>query len=408
MNDERAISLALDQGAGVLRLAPNWVPRFLWIPGRRLKLHPDDYYAFGAHRGAIDERWFVSTVRANNGPETLPDEGLSYIVMQDGGEARQVLLRDAVEVAGESIIGKRLMDEYGRWPMFAKLFDNLGPLPFHLHHRAEDAALVGMQPKPEAYYFPHQVNNHGGRFPYSFFGLEPGTTREHIRECLRKWDKGDNGILKYSRAYQLELGTGWDVPAGVLHAPGSLCTYEPQFASDVSAVFQSLADTISIPWSMVVNNVPQERRHDLDYLVDMLDWDLNLDPEFRQKRFMRPRPVRPVSDMEADGYADSWIVYRSQDFSARETTIMPGRQVTLVDQACYGLILLQGHGTLGAWQVETPGLIRFGQLTSDEFFVTEEAARQGVTMTNPSDAEPMVMLRHYGPGHPDLNPCAGV
>jgi len=47
-------------------------------------------------------------------------------------------------------------------------------------------------------------------------------------------------------------------------------------------------------------------------------------------------------------------------------------------------------------------MIRFGQLTSDEFFVTEEAARQGVLVTNPSETASVVMLRHYGPGNPDL------
>ncbi len=44
---------------------------------------------------------------------------------------------------------------------------------------------------------------------------------------------------------------------------------------------------------------------------------------------------------------------------------------------------MQGHGTLGGWQADTPTLIRYGQLTSDEFFVTEEAARNGVVISNP-------------------------
>jgi hypothetical protein len=52
---------AFDQGEGILRLAPAWVPRVFCIPGKRIKLHPADLYAFGAHRGGIDERWFSST-----------------------------------------------------------------------------------------------------------------------------------------------------------------------------------------------------------------------------------------------------------------------------------------------------------------------------------------------------------
>jgi len=402
MNIEHLVQVALDQGEGILRLAPNWVPRSFCIPGRRIKLHPDDYYALGAHRGGIDERWFSSTVPADNGPETAPDEGLSYLVVQDGQETHKVLLRDAIDLAGRAMIGSRLMDVYGRWPMFAKFFDNKGGLPFHMHQMAKDAERVGQQPKPEAYYFPRQLNNYGADFPYTYFGFVPGVTREDVRQCLLDWDKGDNKITYLSTAYRLQLGTGWDVPAGVLHAPGSLCTYEPQYASDVFGMFQSLVNEVPIEWDMLVKNVPDAHKQDLDYILDMLDWETNLDPQFREHHFMAPKPVRPLAEMEQEGYQDMWISYRSPGFSAKETTVLPGQSVTLVDQGCYGLIMLQGHGTMGRWTVETPAMIRFGQLTNDEFLVTEQAAQQGVKVTNQSDTEPLVMLRHYGPGNPDL------
>src|ERR1044071_6213466 len=70
---------ALRAGEGIVRLAPCWVPRSFLMPGGRLKLDSRDLYAYGAHRGGIDERWFSSTTKADNGPGTLPDEGLSYI-----------------------------------------------------------------------------------------------------------------------------------------------------------------------------------------------------------------------------------------------------------------------------------------------------------------------------------------
>ncbi len=402
MNTERLIQMALDQGQGVLRLAPAWVPRSFCIPGRRLKMHPDDLYAFGAHRGGIDERWLSSTTKADNGPETTPDEGLSHVVMQDGRTLHKFLLRDAIDVAGRAIIGPRLMDEYNCWPAYSKLFDNKGPLPHHMHQMEANAQAVGQKPKPEAYYFPRQLNNHGGDFPYTFFGLFPGTTHDDIVNCLRNWDRGDNGITALSQAYVLQPGTGWDVPAGILHAPGSLCTYEPQFASDVFAMFQSLVADVPIGWDLLVKNVPLERQHDLDYIAAMVDLPGNMDPDFYRHRFMAPKPVNPQADPQVEGYEDLWVAYRSPVFSAKETTILPGRTVTLTDAACYGLIVLQGHGTLGAWQIESPALIHFGQLTNDEFFVSESAARSGVRITNPSDCDPIVLLRHYGPGNPDL------
>jgi len=54
------VESALAESGGLLRLAPCWVPRSFLQPGKRLKLHPDDLYAFGLNRGGIDERWFAS------------------------------------------------------------------------------------------------------------------------------------------------------------------------------------------------------------------------------------------------------------------------------------------------------------------------------------------------------------
>jgi len=402
MSETTLIQRAFEQGRGILRLAPNWVPRSFCIPGRRIKLHPDDYYALGGERGGIDERWFSSTTPADNGPLTGENEGLSEVVVEDGGQTHRFLLRDAVSELEGQLIGDRLWAAHGSWPMYSKFFDNLGALPHHIHHRDEHAALTGQKGKPEAYYFPPQANNHGGDYPYTFFGLTPGTTRDEVRACLEDFTRGDNKITDLSQAHRLEPGTGWDVPPGVLHAPGSLCTYEPQKASDVFAMYQSLVGNQVVPEELLWKNCPDDRRGDVDWLMEVIDWEKNVDPSFSEKSFMRPQPVRPLAEMEAEGYAEKWVCYRSDAFSAKELTVPPGRTVTVTDGAAYGLIMMQGHGTMGAWDVETPALIRFGQLTHDEYFVSEAAARKGVTIDNPSKSDPIVMLKHFGPDNPDL------
>lgn len=394
---------ALDQGKGILRLAPTWVPRSFCVPGRRIKLHPDDYYVLGGIRGGIDERWLSSTTPAKNGPLTGENEGLSAVVFQDGKEEKQFLLKDAIDELKADIIGKRLWDQYGSWPMYSKFFDNMGPLPHHIHHNDEKAALVGQLGKPEAYYFPPQLNNHGGDFPYTFMGISPGTTKETIRECLVNFTKGDNKITNYSQAFRLEPGTGWDVPPGLLHAPGSMCTYEPQKASDVFAMYQSLVNEAIIPEELLWNGTPKEKIGDFDALIDVIDWDLNVDPNLRENRYMEPRPVRDVKEMKAQGYVENWICYKNEAFSAKELTVFPGTTVTIKDNAAYGIIVMQGHGTMGVWEIETPALIRYGQLTNDEFFISERAAIEGVTITNASKTDPIVILKHFGPGNPDLD-----
>src|SRR3546814_18473160 len=112
--------------------------------------------------------------------------------------------------------------------------------------------------------------------------------------------------------------------------------------------------------------------------MEVLDWELNVDPNMMQNRYMEPLPVRPLAEMEAAGYVDKWICYKSDAFSAKELTVFPGAAVVIKDRAAYGMNMMQGHGTTGVWDVEPPSLLRYGPLTRDEFFVSEQAEREGV------------------------------
>jgi hypothetical protein len=397
MSDISIIREALAANDGVVRLAPCWVPRSFLMPGGRLKLDPRDLYALGAHRGGIDERWFSSTTNADNGPGTPADEGLSYIDVN----GRRVLLKKAIDEIGDEFLGGDVMSEHGGWNLLCKFFDNLGPIPHHMHQRDEDAARVGRKGKPEAYYFPPQYNFTGNNFPYTFMGLEPGTTEDDIRLCLERWNEGDNGILYHSKAYKLKPGTGWQIDAGILHAPGSLVTYEPQVNSDVFGMFQSLVEGRYVPWSLLTKDVPPEHHQNLDYIISMLDWEANVDPEFATHRLTHPLPVKDEAEMADAGYSEKWITYGTRYYSAKELTVSPGRTVSVTDPVAYGMILVEGVGALGKLEMETPSLIRFGQMTKDELFVTACAAQQGVAVTNRSDTQPLVMLKHFGPGNPD-------
>ena len=145
-NVAHLVEAEISATGGVLRLAPCWVPRDFLQPGRRLKLHPDDLYAYGLDRGGIDERWFASTTPAANEGRT-PDEGLSYVVV---GRDR-FTLEQAIAECGSTLVGERIWNKYKRWPVYSKFFDNMGPIPHHMHQNAVQAALVGQEGKPESY-----------------------------------------------------------------------------------------------------------------------------------------------------------------------------------------------------------------------------------------------------------------
>jgi hypothetical protein len=263
---------------------------------------------------------------------------------------------------------------------------------------------VKQQGKPESYYFPKQYNQTGNNFPYTFFGLCPGTTKAQVRKCLENWNTGDNGLLDLAPAYRLKPGSGWLVPPSILHAPGSLCTYEPQWGSDVFGMYQSLVEGREVPWALLVKDMPKVKHQDLDWIVEQLDWEANVDPHFKDHHYTEPIPVAGTGK---DGWVDEWIVYGrvngEQLFSAKQLTLQPGAKCTVKDNGAYGLQVMEGEGRMNKLALRSPILIGFHDLTEDEVFCSEEAAKAGVTFENTSPTEPLVMLRYFGP---EANPDA--
>jgi hypothetical protein len=396
MSNRPLIEKTLEKGEGIFRLNPVFVPRPFGKAGKRLKLHPDDYYALGLTRGSIKERWFSSTIAAQNGPLAAPDEGMSYVAVSYETDDK-FSLKEAIDTLGARIVGDELMRKYGGWPMYSKFFDFNNPLFHHVHLMFEDAKRVGKLGKPESYYFPRQLNNHTGEFNATYFGFDPGVKPEAVKQRLRDYNKGDTRITELSRAYRVELGTGWFTPAGVIHAPASVLTYEPQWNSDVNSVQENVVSGEIYPREMLVAECPEDKKNDIDYIFSLLDWEKNIDPHYRSHYF---RP--PVTAGGGKFYTEKWVSYANDYFGAKELTIEPGQKVTITDSAAYGTICIQGHGNFGIFVCEAPTLLRFGQQSSDEFFITEGAAKKGVTIVNQSPIEPLVFLKHFGPNHPEM------
>jgi hypothetical protein len=319
-------------------------------------------------------------------------------------EGKRFTLRDAIAALGAAVIGAEIWNKYQRWPVYSKFFDNMGPIPHHLHHNFEQAARLKREGKPESYYFPPQMNAIGDNFPYTFFGLEPGTTREQVVRCIEHWNDGDNGILDLSKAYRLKPGTGWLVGPCILHAPGSMVTYEPQWGSDVFGMYQSIVEGRPVPWSLLVKDIPPDKQNDIDFIVDQIDWEANVDTHFKDHHYLEPIPD---GNTASEGYVDRWVDYgkvgEKQYFSAKELTVQPGAKMTLKDNGASGVIVTQGRGRIGKLPLECPTMIRFGELTEDEVFISAKAAQAGVVIENLGKECPLVLLRYFGP---DVNPNA--
>ena len=394
------LSLLKDQlgkNHGIARFKPLWIPRSFLPPGGRLKLHPDDLYSFGIEKGGISERWFCTT--GVPGPDGSIDEStISRFYLGEGNG--ELSFPEAIELMGVELLGHETMETLGTFKMFAKFYDYCAALPLHMHPQAEYANRVGMNQKPESYYFPVELNSIRYENDYTYFGLQPGTTKEQFLECIRNYKKGDNHVLSLSRAYKIKLGTGWSLPAGILHAPASLVTYEPQYISDSLVFYQNIvASKYYIDDKLNDAIIPAGFDGDRDeYLLEMIDWEANL-VDFHSKYYHEPLPVKSAEEMMADGYCEEWVSYGSKDFSAKRLRVLPGRTAIIKDAAAYGFIMMQGYGKINGMEINTPAIIRFGQQTADEAFVIRSTAEEGVVIENSSEFSDLVMLKHFNAGN---------
>ncbi len=379
-----------EKGEGILQLIPTWVPRPFNRPGRRLRLHPDDYFAMGMERGAIVERWFssITHVETKGAGEY---EGMSFVNVDDNMD-HKILFKDFIDELGADLIGQELIDRFGTWPMYSKFYDYEMPLFHHIHHAEEACDKVGVKPKHEHYFFPKQYNQTLGKMPITYFGFDPSVTKEEVIERLKNYTVCDTRITELSRAFRMELDTGWYTPAGVLHAPGSLCTYEPQWNSDVMAMWENVVNGEVFSYDDLSGYLPEEDKKDIEKIFEVADWEINTCADYRQRYFRKP-----VTEKKEAGYEQKWIVYGNDFVGGKELIVEPGASVVVTDPCAYGCLVIQGHGTFGVFDCEAPTLIRYGQMTADEFFVSQPAAKKGVKITNTSKYEPLVILKHFGP-----------
>jgi len=397
VDDRREIvEHALAKGNGILRLEPAWVARDFMPAGRRLGLK-EEVYDVG-ERGWISERWLGSTTEADNrvGP---PDEGLSYIALEGAAApsshlegSGRITLKEAVEIAGPSIMGEAYAETHKGLGRLAKIYDYVARIPLHLHQRKEDAALVGRNPKEEAYYFPEGVEL--GAHPETFFGVHPSIAEQGQYDVLLPYLVAwkDDLILRHSRAYLLVPGEGFHVPAGVVHAPGTALTIELQENSDVFAMLQALVAGKIISKELLYKDVRREDREKYGEraILSHIDWEVSGDPYFYENRHLSPQLVEGT---QQEGGEECWIYYNTTKFSGKRLVVKPGRSFTSVDRGVYNVLVWQGQGRYDGHEIEA------GNFGFDELLVSHARATVPITVEN-TGTEDLTIFKFFGP---DIN-----
>ncbi len=382
----KTVEDALAKGNGILRLEPAWVARDFLPPGRRLGLKDEEYEV--GERGWISERWLGSTTKADNrvGP---PDEGLSYIALE--GDER-ITLKEAMEVAGPAIMGEEYARTHTGLGRLAKIYDFGARIPYHLHQMKKDAALVGRNPKEEAYYFPEDVPL--GPHPETFFGVHPYIAEQKLYDILLPYlvEWKDDLILRHSRAYLLVPGEGFHLPSGVLHAPGTALTIELQEDSDVFAMLQALVAGKIISKELLYKDVRKEDREKYGEraILSHINWEISGDPYFYENRHLSPQLIE---ETQTEGGEEHWIYYNTTKFSGKRLVVKPGQRFTSVDKGVYNILVWRGRGRYDGHEIEA------GNFGWDELLVSHARATVPIVVEN-TGTEDLIIFKFFGP---DIN-----
>jgi hypothetical protein len=381
----KIVENALAAGNGILRLEPAWVARDFLPPGRRLGLKEHEYDA--GERGWISERWIGSTTNADNriGP---PDEGLSYLAL----DGERLTLKEAIEVAADLIMGAEYARTHAGLGRLAKIYDFAERIPYHIHQRQQDAALVGHNSKEEAYYFPEDVD--AGLHPETFFGVHPSIVEKKQYDLLLPYlvEWKNDLILRYARAYLLVPGEGFHLPAGGLHAPGTALTIELQEDSDVFAFLQALVAGRIISKELLFKDVRGEDRSRLGEraVLAQIDWQVSGDPYFYENRHTMPQLIEETRQPAGEEY---WIYYNTRKFSGKKLVVKPGQKHKSLDKGVYNILVWRGRGRYDGLEIEA------GDFKKDELLVSHAKATLPLWVEN-TGREDLVIIKFFGP---DIN-----
>jgi len=385
MTDARIIvEKALEKGAGVLNLKPSWVARDFLPPGKRLGLKEKEYDV--GKRGYICERWLASVTNADNavGPE---DEGLSYLNTDSKDE---ITLREAVEKAGDLIMGLEYSKTHKGLGRLCKIYDFAARIPYHIHQMEKDAKLVGRNPKDEAYYFLDDIEL--GPHPETFFGVHPYITDQKKYDLLLPYlvEWKDDFILRHARAYLNVKGEGFFLPSGVLHAPGTALTLELQEDSDVFAMLQALNAGKIISKDLLfkdVRKIDREQKGE-KVILEQIDWETCGDPYFYENNHLENRLIEETKQPGGEEY---WIYYNTTKFSGKKVIVNPGQSFISKDKGVYNILVWRGKGKFDGKDIEA------GNFKCDELLVSYDRAVKPLIIKNEGKTN-LLLFKFFGPG----------
>ena len=329
----------------IIMLPPNRVWR-TYPGGRTLderegKPHPEDTH--------FPEDWIASTTRAvNKGREHLQPEGLTRVELD--GETH--FLNALMEAFPREILGETHFEKYGANTQFLlKLLDSATRLhvqahptiPFARQHLNSDSG------KTEAYVIlaiRDEVPE-----PYVYLGFQVPLSRNEFRSAVLAQDS--EKILSCFEKIPVRPGDVFVVPGGLPHAIG-----EGIFMIEI---MEPTDFTVRFEFERGGYVLPEEARfmgRDVDFALDMIDFETRSTIEIKQRLFCKPRVVDEQSGGVREVLIDS---EKTPFFSVNRLKITDGFHRS-ANAFCVGIVT-RGQGLVRAGESDVA--LRLG----DKFLV---------------------------------------
>ena len=388
----------LNQTGGVLQLLHRYAGRTFCTPGKRIRLDEESYYPDYMGGTGLDELWMCCTApivtgvidtRTGKAPFR---EGEAHVLTPDG---QVISLQDLILANPKAVMGEKVTafaeELYGdpTWPIVSKKFDNLNPIPHHLHWSKWEV------------YDINSFDNPGvspSHYHTTAMGLYPYVTKDEFLACMKRFGKGEyNGVRHLSPHTMMQLDNGFVMPNGVLHSPTDLCTHELHVTMDEHFLAEDLTLDGSIGaadafYACREEDYPKDRHEDWEYLVEKFDFEANQDPDFVKKN---SRPAVTAEEFAGDGADAKWIIYGDflgdQKASILRLTLEPGNKTTFCPESPALFHTNRGSGRVGELAVNYHQNMKLGELYPEIGFITQSALNNGGVEIENTGSEPLVL-----------------
>ncbi|MCH2599497.1 MAG: hypothetical protein MKZ94_08765 [Pirellulales bacterium] len=388
----------LNANGGVLQLIHRYAGRTFCTPGRRLRLHEESYYPDYMNGTGLDELWMGCTVPIVTGvidsrTQKAPfREGESHVLTPNG---QVISLQDLIASNPNAVMGEKVTEFsktlFGEatWPIVSKKFDNLNPIPDHLHWTKWEVYDINSFDNPGV---------SASHYHTTAMGLYSFVTKDQFLDCMKRFGQGEyNGIRHLAPHVMMQLDNGFVMPNGVLHSPTDLCTHELHVTMDEHFLAEDLtldgrigaADAF---YACREEDYPRDRHEDWEYLVEKFDFAANQDPEFVQKN---ARPAIVAEEFTDNGVNAKWIVYGDflgdQKCSILRLIVEPGAKTNFCPECPTLFHTNGGTGRVGELEIKYHQDMILGKIYREIGFITQAALAAGGVEIENTGSDPLVL-----------------